>query len=244
MISTRIDRSQSPATPEAKRKLLPLHGKIRAYHDAMACEHHRYRSWEHCFGYFQSITPKRLSQDPKTAALHLGFYLASWGMYRGSGFLLQHAYTIHLSVIGLLTTPTCAPLWNTEFGADQGDSDLAPVVMAAASAVRNAYQPFASAAETGEATDTLVTKVLLGTLGCLPACDRFFIDGFKAAGLSYSRLNTNFLHRLLEFTHANLPALRTEQSRIKSRSGVRYPLMKLVDMYFWQLGYERDNASA
>ena len=77
----------------------------------------------------------------------------------------------------------------------------------------------------------------------LPACDRFFIDGFKAAGLSYSRLNSNFINRLLEFTHTNLPALRAEQSRIESHSGVRYPLMKLVDMYFWQLGYERDNAT-
>jgi hypothetical protein len=101
-------------------------------------------------------------------------------------------------------------------------------------------RPFTRAADAGEATDTLVTKILLGTLGCLPACDRFFIDGFKAAGLSYSRLNSNFINRLLEFTHTNLPALRAEQSRIESHSGVRYPLMKLVDMYFWQLGYERD----
>jgi hypothetical protein len=163
-------------------------------------------------------------------------------MYRGSGFLLQHAYTIHLDVIKTLTSSRLARLWETEFGAGQSDNELAPLVLTAASAIRHAYQPFSSSAVAGDATDTLVTKVLLGTIGCLPACDRFFIDGFKAAGLSYSRLNMHFVNRLLEFTHANLPALRAEQSRIKSRSGVRYPVMKLVDMYFWQLGYERDNA--
>jgi hypothetical protein len=246
--TTRLDPRESqhpsPVTSKVKHKLPSLHAKIRAYHGAMAGEHHRYRSWEHCFGYFQSTTPQKLKQDPRPAALHLGFYLASWGMYRGSGFLLQHAYTIHLDVVRLLASSTFDPLWKTEFGADQDDSGLAPAVLTAASAVRNSYHPFASSAEAGDATDTLVTKILLGTLGCLPACDRFFIDGFKAAGLSYSRLNSNFINRLLEFTHANLTALRTEQSRIESHTGVRYPLMKLVDMYFWQLGYERDNASA
>jgi len=25
--------------------------------------------------------------------------------------------------------------------------------------------------------------------------------------------------------------------------GIRYPLMKLVDMYFWQIGYEKDTGT-
>jgi len=32
--------------------------------------------------------------------------------------------------------------------------------------------------------------------------------------------------------------LRSEQARIESVGGMYYPLMKLADMYFWQLGYE------
>ena len=28
--------------------------------------------------------------------------------------------------------------------------------------------------------------------------------------------------------------------RIKQNRGIHYPLMKLVDMYFWQIGYEED----
>jgi hypothetical protein len=31
--------------------------------------------------------------------------LASWGMYRGSSFLLQHAHTVHLGVIDLFVAP-------------------------------------------------------------------------------------------------------------------------------------------
>jgi hypothetical protein len=32
--------------------------------------------------------------------------------------------------------------------------------------------------------------------------------------------------------------LRGEQARIEAAGGVNYPFMKLVDMYFWQVGYE------
>jgi hypothetical protein len=38
------------------------------------------------------------------------------GMYRGSGFLLQHAYTVHLGVIDQLVAPRFSVLWGQEFG--------------------------------------------------------------------------------------------------------------------------------
>jgi hypothetical protein len=105
-----------------------------------------------------------------------------------------------------------------------------------------AYKPFAPTTDSRQPSDTLVTKVLLGTLGCLPACDRYFIAGFKSAGFSFSSLNANSVARILQFCHGNLAALRVEQARIEKVGGIRYPLMKLVDMYFWQLGYDRANS--
>ncbi len=85
-----------------------------------------------------------------------------------------------------------------------------------------------------------MTKVLLGTFGCLPACDRYFIDGFKRSGHRYYRVNDKFVQRVLGFSQDNLTMLRAEQERIRAASGVHYPLMKLIDMYFWQIGYEAD----
>src|SRR5690349_17953112 len=49
------------------------------------------------------------------------------------------------------------------------------------------------------------------------------------------------LPHVAQATHPNLSALREEQSRIRSRTRVYYPIMKLVDMYFWQVGYDRVN---
>jgi hypothetical protein len=209
-----------------------IHEKIHAYYCGMAGAHHRYRSWEHCFQYFHRSTPQAIAMDRDHAALQLGFYLASWGMYRGSSFLLQHAYTAHLSAIDQVVAPRFSILWDQEFGARDEDLNLVPIIDSAIQGVRGSYEPF------GNATDTLVTKVILGTFGCLPACDRYFIDGFKTAGFSYSRLSSKFIERILQFSRANLLELREEQTRIERVGGIRYPLMKLVDMYFWQIGFE------
>ena len=208
-----------------------IHDAICAYHEGMAGPHHRYRSWEHCFRYFNERTVEELKEDKDEAALQLGFYLASWGMYRGSSFLLSYTYTVHVEAIDQLLAPRFSPLRKREFGGGE-DWDLVPVIWDAIGAVREAYRPFAPLS----ATDTLVTKILLGTFGCLPACDQYFIKGFKADGFRYSSLNKRFIHRVLTFCQEHIEELREEQRNIEAACGLRYPLAKLVDMYFWQLG--------
>ena len=132
-----------------------------------------------------------------------------------------------------LISPEFEPLWKSDIGSKPEHKSLAPLILVASERVREAYRTF------GEPTDTLVTKVLLGTFGCLPACDRFFIAGFRCAGFFvYSWLNPRFVDRILQFSIENIGNLQDEQNRIKKASGVHYPLMKLVDMYFWQIGYE------
>jgi hypothetical protein len=160
-------------------------------------------------------------------------------MYRGSSFLLQHAYTIHRGVIAQLTTPRFSALWEQEFGTGHDDENLVPLILEAIKAIREAYRPFAPQTDSSQPTDTLVTKIILGTLGCLPACDRYFIGGFKSTDMSYSHLNEKFVNRALQFCRENHRELREEQERIERASGMRYPFMKLVDMYFWQIGFER-----
>jgi hypothetical protein len=44
-------------------------------------DYSRYNSWKYCYEVFGDKTKHR---DIDYLALHLGFYLASWGMYRGS----------------------------------------------------------------------------------------------------------------------------------------------------------------
>ena len=215
-----------------------IHRNIQAYYGEMANQHDRYRSWEHCYRFFRQQRSTSTALDRDYAALQLAFYLASWGMYRGSSFLLQFAYTAHLGVIDQLFMPCFSVLWDHEIGTSESDLDLVPIILEAITAVREAYRPFAPPSETRQASDTLVTKVLLGTFGCLPACDRFFVDGFKAEGYKYSYLNDAFIRRVIQFCADCSVHLRREQDLILPESGFRYPMMKLVDMYFWQIGFD------
>lgn len=222
---------------------MSIHRAIAAYYGNALGEHHRYRSWEHCYSYFRRVRPDGLAADRDHAALQLAFYLASWGMYRGSSFLLQYAYTVHRCVIDLIAGTRFDELWNTDFGASETDGQLIPRVRELIVAIGQAYKPFAPANGSAQPTNTLITKVILGTFGCLPACDRYFIDGFKSEGFKYSYLNDNLVERVLGFCQEHLPELQKEQASIEQNGGVRYPLMKLVDMYFWQIGYEKDTES-
>lgn len=46
--------------------------------------------------------------------LHLAFYLASWGMYRGSSFLLQKDYRVHYDVLKEILNERYNSLWNID----------------------------------------------------------------------------------------------------------------------------------
>jgi hypothetical protein len=234
---------ETPLTlkPSAKSKTRPtrcsasdLHHRIGRFYGKLAADpHHRYRSWEHCYRFFRSRTLEALTVDKDTAALQLAFYLASWGMYRGSAFLLQRAYTVHLGVVETLAAPHLSDLWKKETGSEPADERLVTVILELFQAVKAAYKPF------GLASDILATKVILGTVGCLPAVDRFFIDGFRKSQRKYSSpLNRAFIERIIQFCIECGPELRIEQARIEAAGGMHYPLMKLADMYFWQIGYD------
>jgi len=56
---------------------------IEQFHSQLSRDvHGRYRSWEHCFLYFKRDKAHALDEYAiDQLALHLAFYLASWGMY-------------------------------------------------------------------------------------------------------------------------------------------------------------------
>lgn len=74
------------------------------YDDARANENGRSRSWEHCYRVFRDARTDP-SPDYDYLSLHLAFYLASWGMYRGSSFLLQKDYKVLSPIVEEILKP-------------------------------------------------------------------------------------------------------------------------------------------
>ena len=60
------------------------------YEELRQDQNGRYRSWEYCYSSFGEARTGTIDVD--YLSLQLAFYLASWGMYRGSSFLLQKDY--------------------------------------------------------------------------------------------------------------------------------------------------------
>lgn len=191
----------------------------------------RYASFDYCFNYFQShLEEGRLDDLLKGDALqlsclHLGFYLASWGMLRGSAELLKRSVRTYVPAVeALATAPT--HLWTLDV--DGYDEAAIKEMRAFGKQLRPTLHDGAS--------DVLVTKVLLGTMGCVPAFDRNFKKGFGC-----STFGPKALQRIGQFYRDHADAINAGRERtLDFDTGQpterRYTRAKVIDMIFFVEG--------
>lgn len=95
-------------------------------------------------------------------------------------------------------------------------------------------------------TVTLVSKVMLGATGCIPAYDTFFYNGLKFWNMhikqkSKPKIPLEFDEKsycgLIDFYQENKDSIK-ETNDVLAEQGFDYPVMKLIDMYFWNLGFQ------
>ena len=210
------------------------------YEDARADENGRSRSWEHCYRVFRDARTDP-SPDYDYLSLHLAFYLASWGMYRGSCFILQKDYKVHTPIVEEILKPeydclfglACADLRNDDVRAqlkklyDNIDFYFDPI-----------REKVAGRKVTTSVSPVLITKILMGTLGCVPAYDRFFEEGAKYLGLEKKSYNRDSLLELADIYETHNDRLEEARRGMRTEDLV-YPQMKLLDMGFWQIGFEK-----
>lgn len=75
-----------------------------------------------------------------------------------------------------------------------------------------------------ELSNTLITKILMGTLGCVPAYDRYFIDGIKKQHISTGNYNSNSLRKLIDFYETNAQTFEPVINQMKI-GNIPYPEM-------------------
>lgn len=211
------------------------------YNQLRSDENGRYRSWEHCYSHFIHA---RHESDPDYdyLSLQLAFYLASWGMYRGSSFLLQKDYRVHIPVVKELLNPKYDPLAGIEcieYRKPEVQSLLEDINAFLEKYYDEVRLQVKEETPKNKLSDTLITKVLMGTLGCVPAYDRYFIVGLKDQKVSTGLYNMRSLLKLVDFYEANKAQLEAARDELKV-SGLPYPQMKMLDMGFWQIGFELD----
>ena len=210
------------------------------YEDARANENGRSRSWEHCYRVFRDARTDPFP-DCDYLSLHLAFYLASWGMYRGSSFLLQKDYKVLVPIVEEILKPeydclfgvACADLRESEV---QGSLDT--LYKYIAKYFRPIRNEVAGREVASSVSPVLITKILMGTLGCVPAYDRFFQDGVATYKVTTQEYSLDSVLRLVDFYEEHNDRLEEARRGMRTEDLV-YPQMKLLDMGFWQIGFEK-----
>ena len=190
----------------------------------------RYTSFDYCFNYFRSyyetgnLVGLIRPENVQASCMQLGFYLASWGMLRGSARLLQKSARHFIPVVEAIRTAEPS-IWDIDVDS-YSDSHIEALLDLAAR-LRRSNEGM---------SDILVTKVMLGVFGSVPAFDTNFRRGF-----SVTRFNAKSLRKIGAFYTDNAQLL--DEYRVHTLDFVtgqptrrRYTRAKVIDMVFFVEG--------
>ncbi|BBP43118.1 hypothetical protein [Thiosulfativibrio zosterae] len=213
---------------------------VRNYYSHIDSDpHHRFISWEHCYLRFSSSDFCKNDFEKDISALHLAFYLASWGMYRGSTDLLNKDYKILLPIIDVIKNHNELRQYNyldsDQWISDHYVSKVLDVNSELSEVLKKVFNDGATP------TDTLVSKILLGTLGCIPAYDRYVKQGMSAEEVTQA-ISEKGLKSLINFCKNKKDKIHALSNimRLKDDNNLHYPPMKIIDMYFWITGLSKE----
>lgn len=198
---------------------------IKKYHYSIDNDYTRYKSWEHCYNAFRMY--RKDKSKTEFLCLHLGCYLASWGMLRNS-VLMNYDYLVHKKFVEAISNDKYDALYSENYKNEELVFDVVKLI-------DDTYPTKISK------TDTLVTKVLLGVFGCTPAFDRYFRDGVKHFGICSADFGRQSLRALYSFYDLHYKELENLRHTFL-KEGTYYTPMKLLDMCFWQFGYDNDKS--
>lgn len=206
-----------------------IDSKVKQFKRKFNAEH-RYASFDYCFNYFQ--TTNDLNKDAEKSCLVLGFYLASWGMFRGSSFLLQKSVKHFKSTIEYIASLDKSA-W--EIDVDTYNEKNIITIIDIYKEIKERLIP------TGIADITLTTKIMLGVFGFVPAFDNYFCETFRIihkGKCGFRKVNHKSLILISDFYHSNKKAidqLSTQTHTIDFKTGkktkLKYPKAKIIDMY-------------
>ncbi len=201
---------------------------------------HREFSWDHAHHYWKEFAADQ-SGNEDLAALHLSFYLASFGMYRGKSDLLNRDYKALAPAIKFLKKQANNGLADCLFS-DRPAEKLACELKELSTRLRDELIPTLVRPEklTVRVSDTLLSKLMLVTLDCVPAFDQQvkralndLLHDEYGKGDSFAARR---LGQLIALARENKSLIECAHETLKDRYGDDYPLNRIFDLYLWRRG--------
>jgi hypothetical protein len=191
---------------------------------------HRYSSFDYCYNYF--FTTEELTNDIEKSCFELAFYLASWGMFRGSSFLLQKSAKYFVKTIEYINSLD-KNIWELDVN-KYDDINIDKLI--------EIYRILEELIIENEARPiTLITKIMLGIFGFVPAYDNYFCKTFKEltkGKCSFNSFNKISLITIKEFYDYNETTINKLSNKIFTydfltgkSTNIKYPKAKIIDMY-------------
>lgn len=240
--------------------------------DELTKPFNRMHSWEECYEFFQNnlhalvhecTYPHNTSSSDsllERATLHLSFYLASFGMYRGSTPYLQLSKEVFkeplqklfFSIRQLPAYSDDQTKWNVSF-INQDTAVLSYLI-------DDFVNPLCSNLCQGQVnykserlreykvTPLFKMKVFMGIFGALPALDVNVKKGISVLErkcglslLSLKKLNDSVskenILAWLKFSDILDDISAFKEMTFPSTKGVAYPAMRKIDLWLWLVGY-------
>ncbi len=195
-------------------------------------------SFDYCYNYFYSFYKRnKLNElaDEKNlqmSCLQLGFYLASWGMIRGSSFLLEKSARNHKNLIVSISKIN-PKLW--EIDVDNYDEENIKLLLDCKEQIEKVF------GKENKPTPILVTKIMLGVFANVPAYDNNFTKFLRKQKYCQT-FNKDSLLEIKNFYEENkeifnLFKIHTFDFLTSKKTDIIYTKAKLVDMCGWMYGY-------
>lgn len=198
----------------------------------------RWISFDYCYNYFYQNRGQVLVDDIEKSCLVLGFYLASWGMFRGKSYLSQNSLVIYKPVIECISK-----LDDSYWEIDVNNYDEKSI-----DEIINIYNKIKIKIGIKKTHLTLVTKILLGVFGFIPAFDTNFCNGFREIHkekkqCGFTRVNKKSLLLIKGFYDSNNELIIDLQNKLFTtdfitgeKTSIKYTKAKIIDMYGFELG--------
>lgn len=209
-------------------------------------------SFDFCYSYFKNTDA---SADVEKSCLIIGFYLASWGMFRARSFLFKKSSKYFERLVEYIADQqkNKKDIWTIDVDTYPENYNL---LLDIYEGIKNNIMPKKGSGlfeERDHADLTLVTKIMLGVYGFVPAFDSNFIKGFNDLykgkvsfnQFSYKKRSADKqpLDTIHNFYIENKGIIDNISSKLYildfktgQESNLNYPKAKIIDMYGFQKG--------
>ena len=207
----------------------------------------RYASYDFCYLYFQRNKGNLGGANMENSCMHLWSYLASWGMLRGSSALLKCSPSVLKDLINYLDNIEDSIIWTVDVDTYTSESNKVIIEVykdIAGKLKKSIAKILGKEIDKVNVSVTLVTKIMLGVFGCVPAIDQYFYQTFHEKYAGFGKLGYRELDNLMDFYRKHKSAIDRFQIPVVDFAGnntnLLYKKAKLIDMYGFLYGLKKE----